>query len=262
MRDFTVIIPARLGSQRLPGKVLLDVGGKTMVQRVYEQACKSGAAQVIVATDDQQVAATVNGFGGQVCMTALAHPSGTDRLQEVASIMGLAADSLIVNVQGDEPMIPPAVIDQVAACLANESVDMATLFEVIDDPTEVFDPNVVKVVTSAEGCALYFSRAPIPWSRENFSTSGTIPLKLPTGEVYKRHVGIYGYRVSLLHQFVTWPPAPLELVEKLEQLRVLWQGVQIHIEAACVAIPAGIDTAEDLRRIRLLVSDAPSSDSV
>jgi len=262
MPDFTVIIPARLGSQRLPGKVLLDIGGKPMVQRVYEQACKSSAAQVIVATDDKQVAATVCGFGGQVCMTAATHPSGTDRLEEVASIMGLAADSLIVNVQGDEPMIPPAVIDQVAACLANESVDMATLFEVIDDPTEVFDPNVVKVVTSAEGRALYFSRAPIPWSRENFSTSGTIPLKLPADEVYKRHVGIYGYRVSLLHHFVTWPPAPLELVEKLEQLRVLWQGVQIHIEAACVAIPAGIDTAEDLQRIRLLMIDAPSSDSV
>jgi 3-deoxy-manno-octulosonate cytidylyltransferase (CMP-KDO synthetase) len=262
MSDFTVIIPARMGSHRLPGKVLLDIGGKPMVQRVYEQACKSSAAQVIIATDDEQVAAIVNGFGGQVCMTAATHPSGTDRLQEVASIMGLAADSLIVNVQGDEPMIPPAVIDQVAGCLANESVDMATLFEVIDDPTEVFDPNVVKVVTSRESRALYFSRAPIPWSRERFSTSGTIPLKLPADEVYKRHVGIYGYRVSLLHQFVIWPPAPLELVEKLEQLRVLSQGVQIHIEAACVAIPAGIDTAEDLRRIRLLVSDAPSSGSV
>ena len=137
MQDFTVIIPARLGSQRLPGKVLLDIGGKSMVQRVYEQAIQSRAARVVVATDDEQVAATVAGFGGQVCMTATAHPSGTDRLQEVASIMGLAADSLIVNVQGDEPMIPPAVINQVAACLADQAVDMATLFEVIVDPADI-----------------------------------------------------------------------------------------------------------------------------
>jgi 3-deoxy-manno-octulosonate cytidylyltransferase (CMP-KDO synthetase) len=254
MHEFTVIIPARLGSQRLPGKVLLDIGGKCMVQRVYEQACQSRATKVIVATDDERVAATVAGFGGQVCMTAATHPSGTDRLQEVASVMGLAADSLIVNVQGDEPMIPPAVIDQVAACLANQTVDMATLFEVIDDPADIFDPNVVKVVTNAEGRALYFSRAPIPWARDTFTTLKDLPLTLPAGAVYKRHVGIYGYRVSLLHQFVTWPPAPLELVEKLEQLRVLSQGTQIHIEAACAAIPAGIDTDEDLQRVRQLVS--------
>jgi 3-deoxy-manno-octulosonate cytidylyltransferase (CMP-KDO synthetase) len=259
MQDFTVIIPARLGSQRLPGKVLLDIGGKTMVQRVYEQAIQSLAARVIVATDDEQVAAAVTGFGGQVCMTATTHPSGTDRLQEVASIMDLAADSLIVNVQCDEPMIPPAVIDQVAACLANHSVDMATLFEVIDDPAEVFDPNVVKVVTSAEGRALYFSRAPIPWARENFSARDNMPLVLPTGAVYKRHVGIYGYRVSLLHKFVNWPPAPLELVEKLEQLRVLSHGAQIHIEAACAAMPTGIDTAQDLQRVRQLVGHVAAS---
>jgi 3-deoxy-manno-octulosonate cytidylyltransferase (CMP-KDO synthetase) len=130
---------------------------------------------------------------------------------------------------------------------------MATLFEVIEEPGDVFDPNVVKVVTNAEGRALYFSRAPIPWARESFSSREGIPLRLPASAVYKRHVGIYGYRVSLLHQFVTWPPAPLELVEKLEQLRVLSQGTQIHIEAACAAIPAGIDTAQDLQRVRQLL---------
>ena len=252
---FTVIIPARLGSQRLPGKVLLDIAGKPMIQRVYEQACLSAAARVIVATDDAQVATVVRAFGGQVCMTAARHLSGTDRLQEVAVREGLAADALVVNVQGDEPLMPPAVINQLAQNLAASNLQgrqasMATLYEDTTDLSDIFDPNVVKVVTDASQRALYFSRAPIPWARDDFSAQ---PPRLPVGVTYKRHLGIYGYRVALLHRFVTWPPAPLELIEKLEQLRVLWHGETIHIEAACEPIPPGIDTAQDLARVRELL---------
>jgi 3-deoxy-manno-octulosonate cytidylyltransferase (CMP-KDO synthetase) len=246
---FTVIIPARLGSQRLPGKVLLDIAGKPMIQRVYEQASLSDAASVLVATDDERVAEVVRTFGGRVCMTAASHVSGTDRLQEVAAREGLAADALVVNVQGDEPLMPAAVINQLAQNLATSNAAMATLYETTSDLNDILDPNVVKVVTDAEQRALYFSRAPIPWARDDFSAQ---PPRLPAGVTYKRHLGIYGYRVELLHRFVAWPPAPLELVEKLEQLRVLWHGESIHIEAACEAIPPGIDTEQDLARVRAL----------
>ena len=258
---FSVIIPARFQSQRLPGKVLMDILGKTMIQRVYEQACQSSASQVIVATDDERVASIVKSFGGKVCMTASDHESGTDRLQEVVVREGLDDDAIVVNVQGDEPLIPPAVIDQVARNLALQSHDyrsnympgVSTLYEETTDLQQIMDPNVVKVVTDENNRALYFSRATIPWARNEFSTS---PVTLPDGVIYKRHVGIYGYRVELLNRFVGWKPAPLEVLEKLEQLRVLWHGEAIHIEVACESMPPGVDTQRDLDYIRLLLANA------
>jgi 3-deoxy-manno-octulosonate cytidylyltransferase (CMP-KDO synthetase) len=244
-QEFTVIIPARYASERLPGKALLDIAGKPMIQHVFERSAASSAARVVVATDDKRIADVVDGFGGQVCMTSPAHPSGTDRLQEAANRLGLGDEALVVNVQGDEPLIPPAVIDQVAANLAGASARMATLFEPIDSWEDVVDPSIVKVVCDSRGRAMYFSRAPIPFDRSE---------RRATDEVtYKRHLGIYAYRVSLLNEFVRWTPGPLETAERLEQLRALWHGVEIHIDRAVVAIPPGIDTQRDLERTRELL---------
>lgn len=245
--DFHVIIPARIASVRLPGKVLLDIAGKPMIQHVYERASQSNAAQVVIATDDRGVYDIVRSFGGEVIMTAATHQSGTDRLQEAASKLQLGGKDIIVNVQGDEPLIPPAVVNQVAENLQrDQGASVATLCAAIDD-TEIFqDPNAVKVVVSAQQRALYFSRAPIPWPREN-------PGGLPAQQGL-RHIGIYAYRVELLHRFVTWPMAPLEEVEKLEQLRVLWQGEAIHVAEAQSTVPPGVDSEADLQRVRQILS--------
>ena len=239
---FTVIIPARYKSERLPGKALIDLAGKPMVQHVFERASRSSAVDVVVATDDERIADVVDAFGGKSCMTSPDHPSGTDRLQEAATKLGLGADDLVVNVQGDEPLIPPAVIDQVARNLATSGARMATLCERISDWREVVDPNIVKVVTDLNDMAVYFSRAPIPYDRAQSSSVAQVE--------YKRHLGIYAYRVSLLEDFVRWPPSPLEKAERLEQLRALWHGVDIHVAQAAVSIPPGIDTEQDLRRTR------------
>jgi len=244
---FVVVIPARFASERLPGKPLLDLGGKTMIRRVYEQACASAATRVIVATDDVRIAEEVARFGGDCCMTSPSHPSGTDRLQEVCRACGFAGDQVVVNVQGDEPLIPPAVIDQVARNLVTHRVDMATLSEPIESVDDLEDPNIVKVVTDGSGRALYFSRAPIPWPRDEFARD---PRRLPGAFVAQRHLGIYAYRVTLLDRFVGWQPAPIEQVEKLEQLRAMWHGVGIHVETAAANVPPGIDTAADLERAR------------
>lgn len=245
---YTVIIPARFGSSRLPGKPLKDLGGKSMVQRVYECARLSDAQRVIVATDDARIATVVQGFGGEVCMTGDHHESGTDRLHEVVCQLGLGADEIVVNVQGDEPLIPASVIDQVAANLVQRpSVGAATLCEPITGIEEWFDPNLVKVVCDDAGLALYFSRAPIPWSRDAFAQT---PRQMPGGITPMRHIGIYAYRVSLLRQFVSWPQAPLELCEKLEQLRILANGQAIHVDHAIAPVPGGVDTELDLKRVR------------
>ncbi len=241
---FSVIIPARYESTRLPGKPLLDIAGKPMIQRVYEQACGSHASRVIVATDDERIASAVKGFGGEVCMTSVKHPSGTDRLQEVCAILNFSDDDIVVNVQGDEPLIPPVVINQVANILKKSNADMATLSEVIDRVEDFLDPNTVKVLSNKDSHAIYFSRAPIPWPRDQFSISQS---ELPRQIDCQRHLGIYAYRVSLLNQFITWPVAVLERVEKLEQLRALWQGIAIHIEQAVEKTPPGIDTESDLK---------------
>ncbi|WP_105104075.1 3-deoxy-manno-octulosonate cytidylyltransferase [Microbulbifer pacificus] len=247
---FDVIIPARFGSSRLPGKPLADIAGKSMVQRVYERARASAAERVIVATDDERVADVVRGFGGEVCMTSPEHASGTDRLQEVATSLGAAADRILVNVQGDEPLIPPAVINQVAQNLANnDAAGVATLAEPIVSCEDFLNPNIVKVVAEASGLARYFSRAPIPWPRDAFSRERNV---LPEGLNPRRHIGIYAYRAGLLNQFVSWPMAPIEQFEALEQLRFLYHGHAIHVADACEEVPGGVDTEQDLARMRAL----------
>lgn len=250
---YTVVIPARYASTRLPGKPLRDIAGSTMIQRVYQQARLSSASRVIVATDDQRIADAVKGFGGEVAMTSPDHVSGTDRLEEVARQCGLAEDEIVVNVQGDEPLIPPQVIDQVAANLAaNTEAGVATLSEPITEVEVFVNPNVVKVVSAHNGTALYFSRAPIPWPRDQFGES---PATLPASDGsagasnFQRHIGIYAYRVALLHRFVSWPVAPLEALECLEQLRFMYQGIKIHVAPACSDVPGGVDTEEDLQAV-------------
>ena len=206
MTAFTVIIPARYASSRLPAKPLAMIGDMPLVQHVYVQAKKSAALRVVVATDDQRIADVVHGFGGQVVMTSATHESGTDRLEEAVRILGLGDDDIVVNVQGDEPLIPPAVIDQVAVNLANSQVPMATLCEPVSRFSDIRNPNIVKVVMNAQGIALYFSRAPIPYARDDFPVA-TDECRF---DGWFRHLGIYAYRVTLLRQFVSWPMAPLE----------------------------------------------------
>ena len=249
---FSVVIPARYASSRLPAKPLKVIAGKPMIQRVYEQAKQSAAERVVVATDDQRIADAVAGFGGEVCMTSAQHESGTDRLQEVTQKLRLPQEHIVVNVQGDEPLIPPAVIDQVARNLAaHPQARVATLSEPIIDADDFLNPNVVKVVAGGDGMALYFSRAPMPWPRDAFATQRET---LPHSNHFQRHIGIYAYRVGLLDQFVTWPMAPLESLECLEQLRVLWNGERIHVAQAVEKVPGGVDTEADLERVRKLFS--------
>ncbi len=248
---YTVVIPARYGSSRLPGKPLADIAGKPMVQRVYERACESGASQVVVATDDERIATACTNANSRVCMTRADHPSGTDRIEEVSRLLQLADDDIVVNVQGDEPLIPAAVIDQVAANLANHpDAAIATLCEPINNAGDLFNPNVVKVVADNEGMALYFSRAPVPWNRDEY---GQGQPAAAANVVAHRHLGIYAYRVGLLRQFVTWPPHPLETIEALEQLRAMANGARIHVAEACEYVPPGVDTAEDLEQVRRII---------
>lgn len=245
--SFIVVIPARFGSTRLPGKPLELIAGKPMIEWVYRAATRSDASAVVVATDHVDVADAVRSFGGEALMTRTDHESGTDRLQEVAQQLGLADDAIVVNVQGDEPLIPAEVINQVAAnLLGADFASVATLSEPVQSVEDCFNPNVVKVVSDTRQRALYFSRAPIPWGREVFGDGGGV---LPAGELIQRHIGIYAYRVALLHQFVRWPVAALESFEKLEQLRVLANGHGIHVAPACAPVPSGVDTAADLQRV-------------
>lgn len=248
---FTVVIPSRFASTRLPGKPLQMIAGKPMIQHVWEQACKSSAQRVVVATDDARIVEACKAFGAEVVLTREDHNSGTDRLAEVATQLDLAADAIVVNVQGDEPMIPPALIDQVAANLAaHPEARMSTLAEPIEDVETLFNTNVVKVVSDLNGLALTFSRATLPWARDDFARSRE---QLPAGVPYRRHIGIYAYRAGFLHDFVSWGPCWLENTECLEQLRALWHGVRIHVDDAVQAPPAGVDTAEDLERVRRLL---------
>lgn len=243
--SFTVIIPARYQSTRLPGKPLADIAGKPMIQWVYEQALQSGADQVIVATDDKRVEQAVTAFGGQACMTSPHHESGTERLAEVVERMNIADEHVIVNVQGDEPLIPPSIIRQVAENLVNSQAPMATLAVEIADETEVFNPNAVKVLTDKEGYAMYFSRATIPWDRDHFATE-----KRTIVQPLMRHIGIYAYRAGFINTYINWEPTALERIECLEQLRVLWYGEKIHVEVAQESPAAGVDTPADLEAVR------------
>lgn len=245
--EFKVVIPARYGSARLPGKPLLAIAGKPLIRHVYERARQSAAGEVVVATDDARIADACNAFGADVEMTGAGHHSGSDRIAEVIASRGWGPDTLVVNLQGDEPCMPSALIDQVARDLAgHDRVGMATLAYAIGDPEDLFDPHVVKVVTDDAGYALYFSRAPIPWHRDEF-LDGCKPL--PKGVRFLRHIGIYAYRAAFLQRFVGWPPAPLELAESLEQLRVLWHGERIHTSLAREEPGPGVDTAADVERV-------------
>lgn len=249
--SFYVVIPARYASSRLPAKPLKDIAGKPMIQHVYERACASGAREVIIATDDARIQSAAQAFGARVCLTSPDHQSGTDRLQEVAAQLQLPDQAIVVNVQGDEPLIPARVIDQVAHNLErDQQASVATLCEPIGSQSDFRNPNIVKVVTDQQGRALYFSRAPIPWPREAFADNGQAHEALNAAPAARRHIGIYAYRVGLLHRFVSWPQAPLEALESLEQLRVLWQGESIHVQEACEPVPGGVDTVEDLERVR------------
>lgn len=240
---YSIIIPARYASSRFPGKPLIDLSGKSMLQRVYEQACLSQAQQVYIATDDQRIFSHATEFCANVLMTASEHLSGTDRLQEVVAQLNLPNDDIIVNVQGDEPFVAVESIEQVAKLLANhKQASVATLYEPIVDLSEFINPNCVKVVTAGIN-ALYFSRAPIPYSRDDFSAGLTY---LPKHLQAKRHVGMYAYRVKALHQFVQYPASGYELTESLEQLRFLENQCQVVIAASVVSSVAGIDTPEDV----------------
>jgi 3-deoxy-manno-octulosonate cytidylyltransferase (CMP-KDO synthetase) len=246
MTPFRVVIPARHASTRLPGKPLADIGGKPMVVRVLERASASGARSVCVATDHQAVFDAVRAAGGEVLMTRPDHASGTDRLAEVVDTLGWHDDEIVVNVQGDEPLIDPGLIASVAQALADSpDAVVATAAHPITDACAMFDPNAVKVVCDARGYAMYFSRAPIPWARDAFARErDALPDELPV----LRHVGIYAYRVAFLRRYATLAPSPLEQWEALEQLRVLWHGERIMVAFIATAPHAGVDTPEDLAR--------------
>lgn len=243
--EFTVIIPARYGSTRFPGKPLVDIGGKPMIRHVHERALESGAARVLVATDDARIAAAAQGFGAEVVMTRSDHPSGTDRLAEVVDQLGLHDPAIVVNLQGDEPLMPPGLVRQTAEALAQrQEADIATLATPIVTRTDVFDPNVVKVVRDRDGYALYFSRAPIPWDRDNFKQADG-----PLTAGYLRHLGIYGYRVSFLRRYPCLSEVELERAESLEQLRALWHGARIYVGVANELPGPGVDTPADLEKV-------------
>jgi 3-deoxy-manno-octulosonate cytidylyltransferase (CMP-KDO synthetase) len=237
---FRVVIPARFDSSRLPGKALMKLAGKPMLQWVHERARASGASEVIIATDDERIATAARAFGAEVAMTARTHVSGTDRIAEVAAARGWADGDIVVNVQGDEPLIPPPVIDQVAKLLAaNPRADIATLAAKIDALADLQDPNNVKVACDATGRAFYFSRAPIPFNRDAPTTVAAACL---------RHIGLYAYRVAALRKLANLPPGRLELIEKLEQLRALENGMEIRVALAVERPLADVNTAADLER--------------
>ena len=260
--SFRVVIPARFASTRLPGKPLLDLHGKPMVTRVAAQAARSGARSVTVATDDERVRRTVQhaGIKGvEAVLTRADHPSGSDRVMEVVAKAGWRDEEIVVNVQGDEPLLPPLVIEQVAALAREASAwperpcAVATLREPIAASTDVFDSNIVKVVTDAQGRALYFSRAPLPWSRAAFANG--VPASLAAG--WHRHIGIYAWRVDALKEFVSWPVGQLERVEALEQLRLLEHGRGIAVAEAAAPVPGGVDTPADVERVRRALHARP-----
>jgi 3-deoxy-manno-octulosonate cytidylyltransferase (CMP-KDO synthetase) len=244
---FRVVIPARYGSTRLPGKALLELAGKPMLQWVYEQARQSQARELFIATDDERIAKAARSFGASVVMTDTRHASGTDRIAEVSRALSWRADDIVVNVQGDEPLMPPTLIDQVAQMLkSHPSAAIATLASPITSLEEFFDPNAVKVVTDAGGRALYFSRAPIPWDRDGAPSGLTSQQSFANA---RRHLGLYAYRVGALQMLAGLAPSPLELQERLEQLRALENGLEIRVVDAAERPGQDVNTAEDLERV-------------
>ncbi len=254
---FRVAIPARYASTRLPGKPLRQIAGRPLIEHVYRRALASGALEVVIATDDLRIQDVAKRFGATVCMTSPNHHSGTDRLAEAAAQLGWPDEAIIVNVQGDEPQIPPALIRQVAAGLEEHpDAGIATVCARIDDPKELFDPNVVKVVRDLQDYALYFSRAPIPWHREGFKTGREQSSRLPEGSDWFRHIGLYAYRVAVLARYPRLTPAMIEQAESLEQLRALWHGIRIHVAEAAEVPPPGVDTETDLARVAVQLASS------
>jgi 3-deoxy-manno-octulosonate cytidylyltransferase (CMP-KDO synthetase) len=253
--EFQVVIPARFASTRLPGKPLAMIAGRPMIQWVWERARDSGASAVWIATDHEEVATACREFGAEVCMTDPGHVSGTDRIAEIAARLDWDDEAVVVNVQGDEPLLPPAVIRQVAGLLyLHPDADIGTLGTPIHGLADYLDPNVVKLATDSSGAALYFSRAPIPFHRDG-APEGLASQQLYEGSM--RHLGLYSYRVAALRRLAAAPPCRLEEIERLEQLRALWLGLRIQVDAAETVPPAGVDTADDLERINRLLSDSP-----
>lgn len=248
--SFVVVIPARFSSTRLPGKPLADIHGKPMILWVAEQAQKSGAQRVVVATDDTRISDALANTTVEVVMTSAHHESGTERLAEVVERLALAAADIVVNVQGDEPLLPPALVDQVAALLANSDAPMATLATPLEHVEQLHDPNVVKVVSNAQGRALYFSRSGIPFDRDGMAATA------PDLSHCRRHIGIYAYRAGFIRHYLALPVSPLEQLEKLEQLRVLWHGESIALADACEVPPPGVDTPADLEVVRQQLAPA------
>lgn len=245
--SFRIVIPARFASTRLPGKPLRDICGKPMIVRVIEQAKKSNAEEVIVATDSQEIADALSDIDVQVCITREDHQSGTERLSEVIEQMGFADDQILINLQGDEPMMPPVCLNQVGQALEEDTeVKMATLCTPLTDLEELFDPHAVKVVRDINNYALYFTRAAIPWSRDCFNEA---PRKMPLEQEYQRHIGLYGYRAGFIKQYLEWQSSDIEKTESLEQLRVLYYGEKIKVISAEIAPGPGVDTIDDLNRV-------------
>ena len=254
--DFVVAIPARFGSQRLPGKPLLHIAGKPMILHVAQRALQAGASEVVVATDDQRIVDALQGSGVGVAMTRSDHASGSDRLAELATLCGWDDSRIVVNLQGDEPLAPASGIRAVALTLAESNCPMATLATPVLSVEELFDPNCVKLVRDSSGKALYFSRAPIPWARDALAKSRDT---LPADTTFLRHIGIYAYRAGFLKLFAGMTRTPLEIAESLEQLRAIEHGCPIAVAVAPEAFPAGVDTAEDLARVEVLMTAKASA---
>jgi 3-deoxy-manno-octulosonate cytidylyltransferase (CMP-KDO synthetase) len=254
--DFHVVIPARLNSSRLPGKVLLDLAGKPVIQYVYENAIQSGAESVVVATDDAQIAEVAEGFGATVCMTASDHQSGTERISEAVEALELDASDVIIGLQADEPLLPHNLIRLLAEDLIeHDNVKIASLCAPINTTEELFNPNVVKVVLNKRNYAMYFSRSSMPWDRDSFADKSSAKL---SAQHYK-HIGVYGYRACFLQDYLGWSACPLESIEHLEQLRILWNGGRIHMNVCKTTIPPGIDTEEDYVAVSKLMKKSKSA---
>lgn len=252
--DFRVVIPARFHSSRLPGKVLLDIHGKPMIQHVYERAQESGAEDIVIATDDEKVKIACEAFGAHVVMTDPEHPTGTHRIAEVSTLLGWDDDEILVNVQADEPLIKPTLIRQVAEDLeTHDNVKVTTVCRPITDAEEMFNPHIVKVVLNRRGYAMYFSRAPIPYDRdqfENWQSGQSITLNPHS---YK-HLGLYAYRVGFIQKYLEMDGCPEEDIEKLEQLRILWFGSKVHVAVTEKQNNIGVDTEDDLQLVRQLMA--------
>ena len=252
MSDYKIVIPARYGSSRLPGKPLINLAGKPMIQHVYERALATGVSDIVIATDDERIRAVAAGFGAEVVMTSPDHENGTERIAEVARVKGWGDDSVIVNLQGDEPLIPQSLIELTAKGLIDHpQAGMSSVCTPLQHDEDAFNPNVVKVVLDREQFAMYFSRASIPWDRDTYKVSTE---KMTSKMPVFRHIGMYGYRVSFLRQYTSMEPCVLETTESLEQLRALWYGVKIHMSVIAEAPGHGVDTDADVARVEALLN--------